>query len=755
MESFEIPELSAETGKYAALLSSMEKKMKRDHPYLCRLLILTLLSSTLLCGCSGLNGKAGPIVAGETVSPDSKWINSEIDGAIDSSTKTNLKDDFYTAVNRDWLLQTTVTAEKSDINPFTENEDILRDREMDIVAGTDSSSTGENPAGMSQELLWHDSTLLQDFTDLAGDWEARNKLGAEPVRPYIEKIADISSIEDMTEYLLNEDGMNFSLDYPVDFNVTTGFKDHSCNTVLIAPFSDFTLGNQSEYTGFDSNGSLYKYNSNLKVGYLLKRLGYSDADAAGIIKGSYSFEADLADRMEDYSVQHSVKYLDRADNAYTFDELKTIEGNYPLTEILCRYQLDKSDHYTVTEPAYVKAFGKYYSQAHLERIKDFYIVSTLNSMLPLLDREAYEKSVELEQLLTDKAKDDPGKNPGSDPQQKDSGEDKETAILLDKFVNRYLPGPLDEIYVARYCTADQKKNIEKLVADVIRYYRVMLQSEDWLSDSAKKKAVVKLDNICVRSVYPDTFTDYSSLDLSGAGNLVEAVARIQTFALTQMKDRVNAPVERNAWDLSKFPTTQTNAYYNPEDNSINILAGIFADDFFYSPDQDREETLGRIGFIIGHEITHAFDTTGCYFDESGNYLEAGWWEAKDLQAFLTKAARLANFYSAIAPYPGAYSYDGTNVKGEAIADMGGLKCMISLAQDQPDFDYDEFFRAYAQMWQRKSSYEVEQQNAADEHPLNFLRTNITLQQYDRFFETYGIASGDGMYIEPEKRVAVW
>ena len=45
--------------------------------------------------------------------------------------------------------------------------------------------------------------------------------------------------------------------------------------------------------------------------------------------------------------------------------------------------------------------------------------------------------------------------------------------------------------------------------------------------------------------------------------------------------------------------------------------------------------------------------------------------------------------------------------------------------------------------------------ATDSHPLGCLRTNVTVQQFDEFYETYGVKPGDGMYLAPENRVSVW
>ena len=88
--------------------------------------------------------------------------------------------------------------------------------------------------------------------------------------------------------------------------------------------------------------------------------------------------------------------------------------------------------------------------------------------------------------------------------------------------------------------------------------------------------------------------------------------------------------------------------------------------------------------------------------------------------------------------------------------MGGMKCMLAIAANDPDFDYDLFFRSYAAIWRMQCSKEYELQLAkTDVHPLAYLRINVTLQQFEEFYETYDIQPGDGMYLAPEERIAVW
>lgn len=718
--------------------------------------VVLLLAVLVLSGCgTSDSGSTSMVKAGETIASDSKWINSDIEGAIDESTPTSLKDDFYTAVNRDWLLATTLTEEEPQITAFNGCDTLIRERKLAIVGQSQDGSVlaGEsNPTGLTGEQLAHNQSLLSTFAGLAGDWTARNTQGVEPARPYIEAIESIDSMEAMTAYLLNQNGMKLGTDHLVGITVQTGFSDRDTNTVMLAASPALVLKDQSAYSDMTDDGIFYKEYNNEKVNYLLGRLGYDEGEIRDILAKCYGFEGRLASAMKSRAEQNSIEYLQTADNTYTMEQIEGIQGDYPLTAILTSLGVDHSDRYTVCEPDYVTALGKLYTEGNLEEMKSYYLVHTLDTLLPLLDREAFDKHTEIKNSMAGKtSKNDGDKTPDGDAE--DDKKTEETAILLDSFIGTYLAEPMDEIYIAQYCDASQKAEVKALIEETIAYYRVMLQDEDWLSEETRNGAVDKLDNLTVRAVYPDTFTDYSELSFEGDSSLVESVASINAYQWKQMAEKVNAPVNRNEWNLTAMSTTVVNAYYSPVENSINILAGILADGTFYRSDMPREEKLARLGSIIGHEITHAFDTTGSQFDKDGR--AADWWQFEDTATFQTRTTQMTKYYAALTPYPGSTGY-ASNVTSEAIADMGGVKCMLALGKETPDFNYQQFFTSYAELWQKKTTYEREDAMAnRDEHPLAFLRVNVTLQQFDEFNTAFGIAPGDGMYINPEDRILVW
>ena len=167
----------------------------------------------------------------------------------------------------------------------------------------------------------------------------------------------------------------------------------------------------------------------------------------------------------------------------------------------------------------------------------------------------------------------------------------------------------------------------------------------------------------------------------------------------------------------------------------------------------KEQLYAGIGAIIGHEISHAFDTNGAQFDKDGNY--SSWWTDEDYAAFQERAQKLINYYDGITVY-GDEKAIGSLVQTEAIADMAGIKAMLTLAAKEENFDYKLFFDSYANIWKDIQTYEASYtQLTQDPHPLSYLRVNVTAQQYDEFYEAFDVKEGDGMYLAPEDRILIW
>ena len=331
-----------------------------------------------------------------------------------------------------------------------------------------------------------------------------------------------------------------------------------------------------------------------------------------------------------------------------------------------------------------------------------------------------------------------------------SEDDNALAAVLD-----LLPVPMDNLYIRKYCTEKQREDVLTIISRVLEAYHGILENTDWLSEETRARAIEKLDHIRIFAVYPDEPGDWSGLDFAGTeenGSLVAAKAAVQNYLVSILSDRIDTAIDKDKWDQLMVQTSQVNAYYNPHANSINIMAGILNGNI-YNEEMSFEQMLGGIGVVIGHEISHAFDTSGAQFNPDGAL--ANWWTEEDKAAFQERAAKLAAWYDGFIPAEGIV-YSGQKIQTEAIADMGGIKCMLAIAAQTEGFDYDAFFRQFAASWRMQALLPyIVLLTARDSHPMRYLRINATLAQFDDFLNCYGVGPGDGMYIAPGDRVAVW
>lgn len=292
-------------------------------------------------------------------------------------------------------------------------------------------------------------------------------------------------------------------------------------------------------------------------------------------------------------------------------------------------------------------------------------------------------------------------------------------------------------------------------------FREMLSNEEWLSDAGKKAAIEKLDNMHFQILRPDTLIDTSYLSVDLSASFLENYAGLRSRTLKHEGSFAGRRRDPAEWQYDLRPeiaTTVANAFYYGTFNQFFILDGFIPEDL-YCLDMSEEEKLAGIGEIIGHELTHGFDPDGIKFDKDGNMVQTrdnpyGWMTKEDHEAFQKRAAKLADYFDDIIPFP--YSAcSGETVKGEAAADIAGMSICLKIAGNIEDFDYDLFFRKHALLWMKQDSLVNERGDITDAHPLPHLRINTTVQQFDEFLDTYGVEEGDGMYLAPKERVVIW
>lgn len=642
------------------------------------------------------------------------WLVAAVEAYPDAE-KPELKDDFYTAINYDSFKTLNLKDGEYSTGSITEMSDIMEDKALSLI--NDESVTG------------HDIDVCRALFHATTDWEARNQAGMTPFEETFKQIQDIKTIDDVTEIMKGDDAF-----LSVLFNVAVqeGSFDQKNTYILSVNPGPMIYSDMAEYQNPSQQAEMIKALNQQLAEYMFTRFGATAEDADACLEKCLEFETELASVLPSNEEASAPDFIEKAYNPYTYDELKELEKNFPVLESLDASDLPKANTYSVTSPAWLKKMNSLYTDDNLENIKAYLLLHFVNGITSFADREAYETTTDIQNQFYGM-----------------TGYESDDELGV-KMIDQMLSLCMDNVYVDNYCTPELRQEIIDIIVEFKDYYRKMLETEDWLSEETRNKAIEKLDAMKINAVYSDKRNDYSGLDVKDGMSLTEVIDKISDFTMKQQFQKLNKPYNEELFQLES--TRIVNAGYMPTDNSINIFSGILQG--ACEPGVSYEHDLATIGTIIGHEISHAFDANGSMYDKDGNY--ATWWTDEDYAAFENRTQELKDYVSRIVPFEGQQAVNGEIVKGEVCADITALKAALFIAESHEDFDYEEFFRSYPSFWGDLQLAEMlAMKNAYDEHPLYNIRVNVTAQQADKFYETFDIKEGDGMYLAPEDRINIW
>jgi len=324
-------------------------------------------------------------------------------------------------------------------------------------------------------------------------------------------------------------------------------------------------------------------------------------------------------------------------------------------------------------------------------------------------------------------------------------------------LNEYMGDALGKLYTDKYFPAADKTAIQGMVDNIKAAFTKRIDALDWMAPDTKAEAKKKVETMAVGVGYPDTWTDYSNLEVP-AGNPYAAVMAAEKARYAQQLAKIGKPLDKNEWWMN---AQLVNAVNLPVQNALNFPAAILQPPF-YDPKADPAFNYGAIGAVIGHEISHSFDDQGSAFDSTGAM--RNWWTDADKAKFEQAGTALATQYDKYEPYPGLF-VKGRLTLGENIADLAGLQAAYdayhaSLGDKEAPvidgFTGDQrFFIAYAQAWASKMrEAAMRQRIATDGHAPGQYRA-LTVRNMQAWYDAFGVKEGDKLYLAPEDRVKVW
>jgi putative endopeptidase len=628
---------------------------------------------------------------------------------------TNLKDDFYHTINKEYLDKSVILPGLNDSGTFNDVEYINNERISKII----KELTNTEQADGSKEQK------IADFYKSAADMATRDKLGFSPIKPYIDAI---------------DEAENYSALWAANKRITEELGIPGLINVELYTSLAYSSQYDLYVSGFYPSISKELYASSPDFEKQLKQVAVDILTLTGATAEDAQKQADIFITVDKELAESQMNLQDYSNpekihNVYDMDEFQAFFPTVDVKDVISTFGYKPVDEIVVVDTKLFDTYTKMFTPERFSELKSVLKTSVLIYYSPYLSSDF--KQINTAYLVATE---------GSGREETvEQAAENETRTLFGDYVG--------ELYVKQYFSEEAKTDIMAMVKSFIDVYKTRILALDWMSDATKQQAVKKLDTMKIEIGYPDVWKNlYENVEIND-DDLFGNVAKINKAKLADLASKQGKTVERTGW-TDDLPVFEVNAGYMLTINGITFPAGIFQGEF-YDINAPKEKNLAAIGMVIAHEISHAFDNNGAKFDENGNVRD--WWTEEDYSKFQKLCQGAITLFDGKEFIPGLVS-NGTQTLGENIADMGGISVALAVAESTiPNVDYKTFFESNATMWRlsRGSRARMEYILSADVHSPCVLRANVNFQNIDKFYEVYNIKEGDGMYLAPEKRVQIW
>jgi endothelin-converting enzyme/putative endopeptidase len=649
---------------------------------------------------------------------------------IDRSVKPG--DDFYHYANGEWIKHNQIPADRAEVDVFSKLADLSNKRTADLIAEIAKSNP---PASSSRRKV---ADLYNSYMDEAGI-EAK---GLAPLRSHLEAIAAIHDKQELARAL--GEGLRADVD-PLnngEFHtanlfglwVAPGFNDSEHYTAYLMQ-GGLQLPDREYYLSDSEQMKKTRSQYQTHIAAMLKLAGFLDTEPRAV--RILALEHAIAQTHRSLADNEDIH---KADNTWNQADFAAKAPGLDWTEYFRAAGLSQQSNFMVWQPEAFTGESALVASASLDSWKDwlaFHLIDTYSRVLP--------------KALADERFAFFGKVLSGTPEQRPRWQ---RGVAL---VDGLLGDVVGQAYTEKYFPPEAKAQADAMVANLIAAFRKRIEALSWMDASTKAEAEAKLSTLYVGIGYPETWHDYSSFEVK-PDDIFGNIWRGSLSDYQRQIARLGKPVDTKEWCM----TPQTvNAVNLPLQNALNFPAAILQPPF-YDPQAPAAVNYGAIGTVIGHEISHTFDSEGATFDSKGRL--RNWWTPADLKHFEAATAELAAQYDTYKPFPDL-SINGKQTLGENIADVAGIAAAYdgyraSLsgkpAPIQDGFSGDQqFFIAFAQNWGSKTrDAALRQQVLTDGHAPGEFRA-ATVRNIDAWYAGFNVQATDKLYLAPEDRVRIW
>ena len=627
-----------------------------------------------------------------------------------------IQDDLYTFVNQEALEKLVIPDDKPRAGGFSE----LSDNVEKIMMGEFEAMT-ENKS-YPNVYLERACALYA----LAKDAERKEKHGITPALKNLAVIEKIKTADDFSKLYKTLSAKGIPT--PINIGVETDMKNTKRRLVYIQGAS-VILPDASYYKPemAEQKAQIIGIWTNVAKAVMAKT-DLSAEDQELYVNDTLAFDeilGGLVKTSEEWS-----KYVEMY-NPMNKSEVSAMLSTLDFDAILNDLFGHAPETIVVTEPRYFGAFSTVFNAENLEMYKHWAYVTGLLRFCSYLSEELRDMGGMYMRAITGVAK----------------------MQSIEKFAYNLASGtysePVGIYYGEKYFGEEAKRDITEIVYQIIDTYKARITTNDILGEETKAKAILKLSTMGVKMGYPDRVRAvYEKLVFNPDDSLFDVMMSLNAIREADAYAKLDKPTEPENWAM---PGHMVNACYDPFVNDITFPAAILQAPF-YSLKQTRSENLGGIGAVIGHEISHAFDSNGAKCDENGNIND--WWTEDDFKRFEAKVQQMIEQFDGIELPWG--KVNGAFIVSENMADNGGMSVTLDIMSKTEGASYEEYFYNWARVWCQKARPEfLKMLLSVDVHGPTILRTNIPPRNFTEWYTTFDVKETDQMYITPDKRIIIW
>lgn len=637
------------------------------------------------------------------------------------------REDFYAYATGNWLTSLTIPDSETDISGFSMLKATIKHQ---LLSLTLNASTAGAPKGSFEQQVG-------DYYRAAMNTARLDQLGLEPLKPALANALAATTPADLARHSaqqLTDGGGPLLIAWPV-----TDAHDNTRRVLLLA--AGGTQLEQNQYTDAASQRI-----RDLYLGYItrmLQQAGESPEQAAAQAKTILAIETALsAPRLTPLQARDPA----RTYNIITVAQAQALVPAIDLSELLARLGYPQIDRLQVTDVEGMRALNKVLQTHPKADVQAFLRWFTLSANARLLGQPWFGMVEEYERQRDQLVRAEPRE------------EQVVNAIAMQLF------HPLSQLYVKTYFSDATRRDVTGMVTQIRAEFDTRLRANPWLDEPTRKQALDKLARVDIQVGYPKAadWIDFSGVDIRPDDHLGNN-QRAARFMFERERARLNQPVKPDRFSSPPYTTpVSVNAAYSPPSNSIDITAAILQPPF-YTPGGDQAVNYCTIGAVIGHELTHGFDSNGRLYDAVGNVKD--WWTPAANAEFGKRTQLLVDQFNTYKVMPDLVQ-SGTLTLTENTADLGGITLAHAAlnralnGKQTPKVDGlttdQRCFVAWAQLWTFKArTARIRYLAANDFHALGFLRGFGPLRNMDAFHKAFGTKPGDPMWLPPAQRARIW